>query len=89
MAEFDITAPKKAQTDPKNQGAQRVHFPKHVYRSAAGPGEAAIVVAWHGKAPIYNDVLSVGDADALSAALADGYAAAPVLGDGDAKKSKK
>lgn len=82
MPDFDNLNPKKNVTDPKGSGDAL--FPRHVHKhvAVAKPADApegALVVAWAGKQPIYNEFLSVNNADELAAALKDGYEDQPVV----------
>lgn len=87
MPDFNNLDPKKDVTDPK--GNKDPNFPRHVHKhvtvvekDANGKDvvpDGALVVAWKGKQAIYNEFLSVNDADELAAALADGYEDQPVV----------
>lgn len=86
MPDFHAAKPDKDITDPNNLRASGT-LPAMVYRFTEHAGDA-IVVAWAGKLPIYNDMLRVTDADTLAARIAEGWAPAPQLSSAGAPKKK-
>lgn len=91
MPDFDAAAPPKTVTDPDQVG--RLEYPRHVYKAATAPKEGeepiGLIVAWDGKTPIYNEFQEVADVAAFNAALAEGWAADPVVPKPTAKADDK
>lgn len=97
MADFLTTDPKKNVTDPKNLG-HVTDYPAHVHKAitvdkdeAGKPivPEGVLIVAWHGKTPIYNEVRVVADATERKAALTEGFTDAPDIPKAKAAKGDK
>lgn len=84
---FDYQNPKRAVTTPDDpQGlATGLPYPRHLHKfvpldkKGEPTKDDAVIVAWVGKVPIYNEFRSVVSAADEAAARDDGYSAAPVL----------
>jgi hypothetical protein len=96
--EFNNLKPEKDITDPDGLANAGPQFPRHVYRAVAAPVEGdeplenAVIVAWRGKAPVYNVFAVVGSEAELQDQIAAGYSDKPVVPDApaaDGKKKKK
>lgn len=86
MADFNITDPPVAVTDPAAATTPRsAEYPRHLYRAHAAPtadaplSDAGLIVAWQKTKPIYNEILAVDGDLAKASALKDGWSLDPVL----------
>lgn len=75
---FDNLAPPKLVTDPEGKGSQ-TRFPKTLYRHVTKAGEDTLVVAWHGRTPIYNEQAVVSDEAELEEKTKQGWSLKPEM----------
>lgn len=77
MPDFNQVGPPKSVTNPNPNTPEGAAYPKHLYKF--GEDDGSVVVAWDGKKPIHNTVVSVNSESEEAKAVKDGYHAKPVL----------